>query len=46
MAKKGRISNDGGGVWYEVPYNKMSTTYFHASQTGEMEIPVDAEGWL
>ncbi|OAL52479.1 hypothetical protein IQ07DRAFT_642167 [Pyrenochaeta sp. DS3sAY3a] len=24
----------------------MSTNYFHASQAGEMEIPVEAEGWL
>lgn len=40
------VSNDGGGVWYEVPYEKLSTKYFHAWRTWEMEIPVDAEGWL
>ncbi|KAJ4376377.1 hypothetical protein N0V83_001660 [Neocucurbitaria cava] len=40
------VSNDGGGVWYEVPYQKLSTKYFHAWRTWECEIPVDAEGWL
>ncbi|KAF1850362.1 molybdopterin binding oxidoreductase [Cucurbitaria berberidis CBS 394.84] len=40
------VSNDGGGVWYEVPYQQLSTKYFHAWRTWEFEIPVDAEGWL
>ncbi|CAO2658343.1 Nn.00g060660.m01.CDS01 [Neocucurbitaria sp. VM-36] len=40
------VSNDGGGVWYEVPYQHLSTKYFHAWRIWECEIPVDAEGWL
>ncbi|KAH8711924.1 Oxidoreductase, molybdopterin-binding domain-containing protein [Phaeosphaeriaceae sp. PMI808] len=40
------VSNGGGGVWYEVPYDQMSRKYFHAWRTWELEIPVDAEGWL
>ncbi|KAI8931537.1 hypothetical protein NX059_011194 [Plenodomus lindquistii] len=40
------VSNDGGGVWYEVPYENLSQKYFHAWRTWWMEIPVDAEGWL
>lgn len=40
------VSNDGGGVWYEVPHDQLSTKYFHAWRTWEFEIPVDAEGWL
>ncbi|KAH9876454.1 hypothetical protein J1614_003585 [Plenodomus biglobosus] len=40
------VSSDGGGVWYEVPYENLSSKYFHAWRTWWMEIPVDAEGWL
>ncbi|EAT79539.2 hypothetical protein SNOG_13212 [Parastagonospora nodorum SN15] len=40
------VSNDGGGVWYEVPYDQLSKKYFHAWRTWEIDIPVDAEGWL
>jgi len=40
------VSADGGSVWYEVPYDRMSTKYYHAWRTWTMEIPVDAEGWL
>ncbi|EJT70193.1 nitrate reductase 1 [Gaeumannomyces tritici R3-111a-1] len=40
------VSGDGGAIWYEVPYRNMSTKYFHAWRTWEMDLPVDAEGWL
>ncbi|KAL6710310.1 hypothetical protein ACN47E_009256 [Coniothyrium glycines] len=40
------VSNDGGGVWYEVPFENLSTKYFHAWRIWHYEIPVDAEGWL
>ncbi|KAF2123526.1 molybdopterin binding oxidoreductase [Dothidotthia symphoricarpi CBS 119687] len=40
------VSADGGGVWYQVPYDQLSTKYLHAWRTWEYEIPVDAEGWL
>lgn len=40
------VSADGGSVWYEVPYDKMSKKYFHAWRVWEMEMPVDAEGWI
>ncbi|KAH8204401.1 hypothetical protein TruAng_001452 [Truncatella angustata] len=40
------VSGDGGSIWYEVPYEKMSTKYFHAWRLWEIDMPVDAEGWL
>ncbi|ORX96648.1 Oxidoreductase, molybdopterin-binding domain-containing protein [Clohesyomyces aquaticus] len=40
------ISGDGGSIWYEVPYDQMSTKYFHAWRVWEYDLPVDAEGWL
>lgn len=40
------VSGDGGSIWYEVPYNQMSKKYFHAWRVWEMDLPVDAEGWL
>lgn len=40
------VSADGGSVWYEVPWEKMSEKYFHAWRLWEIEMPVDAEGWL
>jgi len=40
------VSNDGGGVWYEVPYENLSKKYYHAWRTWWVDIPVDAEGWL
>ena len=40
------VSGDGGSIWYEVPYDKLSRKYFHAWRTWEMDLPVDAEGWL
>ncbi|KAK3935068.1 sulfite oxidase [Diplogelasinospora grovesii] len=40
------VSNDGGSIWYEVPYDKMSTKYYNAWRLWEIDLPVDAEGWL
>lgn len=44
------LTNTGGlaltAIWYEVPYQKMSTKYFHAWRTWDTDLPVDAEGWL
>jgi sulfite oxidase len=40
------VSADGGSVWYEVPWKQMSTKYFWAWRLWEIELPVDAEGWL
>ncbi|KAK8097660.1 uncharacterized protein PG998_013146 [Apiospora kogelbergensis] len=40
------VSADGGSVWYEVPPENMSTKYFHGWRLWEIEMPVDAEGWL
>jgi sulfite oxidase len=40
------VSTDGGSVWYETPYEKLSQKYYHAWRTWEVEVPVDAEGWL
>ncbi|KAK8052708.1 hypothetical protein PG996_012009 [Apiospora saccharicola] len=40
------VSGDGGSVWYEVPPENMSTKYFHGWRLWEIEMPVDAEGWL
>ncbi|KAK5655065.1 hypothetical protein OQA88_5964 [Cercophora sp. LCS_1] len=40
------VSADGGAVWYEVPYEKMSTKYYYAWRTWEIDLPLDAEGWM
>ncbi|PSK55892.1 Sulfite oxidase [Elsinoe australis] len=40
------VSGDGGSIWYEVPYEKMTTKYYHAWRLWEIDLPVDAEGWL
>ena len=40
------VSGDGGGIWYEVPFENMSKKYYHAWRVWEYEMPVDAEGWL
>ncbi|KAK6084264.1 oxidoreductase molybdopterin binding domain-containing protein [Seiridium cupressi] len=40
------VSGDGGSVWYEVPPANLSTKYFHAWRLWEIDMPVDAEGWL
>lgn len=39
------VSGDGGSVWYETPYEKLSPKYFHAWRLWEIDLPVDAEGW-
>jgi sulfite oxidase len=40
------VSGDGGSVWYEVPYQNMTTKYYYAWRLWEIDVPVDAEGWL
>ena len=40
------MSTDGGSVWYETPYEKFSEKYVYAWRTWEIDVPVDAEGWL
>ncbi|KAK3318972.1 molybdopterin binding oxidoreductase [Apodospora peruviana] len=40
------VSGDGGSIWYEVPWENMSTKYYHAWRLWEIDLPVDAEGWL
>ena len=40
------VSGDGGSVWYEVPYDRLSTKYYYAWRTWSIDLPVDAEGWL
>lgn len=40
------VSGDGGSIWYEVPWENMSTKYYYAWRLWEMDLPVDAEGWL
>ncbi|KAF2084796.1 sulfite oxidase [Saccharata proteae CBS 121410] len=40
------VSGDGGSIWYEVPWEKMTKKYYHAWRLWEIDMPVDAEGWL
>lgn len=40
------VSGDGGSIWYEVPFDKMSKKVYYAWRVWEYEMPVDAEGWL
>jgi sulfite oxidase len=40
------VSADGGSVWYEVPYPRMSTKYFYGWRTWSVDVPVEYEGWL
>ncbi|KAL1304367.1 hypothetical protein AAFC00_003370 [Neodothiora populina] len=40
------VSGDGGSIWYEVPYENLSNKYYHAWRLWEIDLPVDAEGWL
>ncbi|KAK4189454.1 Oxidoreductase, molybdopterin-binding domain-containing protein [Podospora australis] len=40
------VSGDGGSIWYEVPWENLSTKYYYAWRLWHMELPVDAEGWL
>ncbi|KAF8866384.1 molybdopterin binding oxidoreductase [Acephala macrosclerotiorum] len=39
-------SGDGGSIWYEVPYENMTEKYYQAWRIWEIDLPVDAEGWL
>jgi len=40
------VSGDGGSVWYECPWENMTTKYYHAWRLWSIDLPVDAEGWL
>lgn len=40
------VSGDGGSIWYEVPWEKLTTKYYYAWRLWEIDLPVDAEGWL
>lgn len=40
------VSADGGSVWYEVPYDRMSKKYFYGWRIWSIEVPVEYEGWL
>ena len=40
------VSGDGGSVWYETPFEKLSNKYFYAWRLWSIDLPVDAEGWL
>lgn len=40
------FSGDGGSVWYETPFDKLSEKYFYAWRTWSIALPVDAEAWL
>ncbi|KJX98301.1 sulfite oxidase like protein [Zymoseptoria brevis] len=40
------VSADGGSVWYEVPFDKMSTKYYYGWRTWSIDVPVEYEGWL
>lgn len=43
---KVEVSGDGGSIWYEVPYENLTNKYYHAWRLWEIDLPVDAEGWL
>ena len=43
---KVEVSGDGGSIWYEVPYQNLSPKYWFAWRLWEIDLPVDAEGWL
>lgn len=40
------VSGDGGSIWYECLHEKMSDRCFHAWRLWEIDLPVDAEGWV
>lgn len=40
------VSADGGSVWYEVPYDRLSTKYYFGWRIWSIEMPVEYEGWL
>ncbi|KAL9116973.1 MAG: hypothetical protein Q9187_006495 [Circinaria calcarea] len=40
------VSGDGGNIWYETPYEELSKKYYHARRLWQIDLPVDAEGWL
>ena len=40
------VSADGGSVWYEVPYQRMSKKYYYGWRIWSIDVPVEYEGWL
>jgi sulfite oxidase len=40
------VSPDGGFIWYDVPVEKMSEKRKYAWRIWDIELPVDAEGWI
>lgn len=40
------VSGDGGSIWYECPWEKLTKKYYHGWRLWEIDLPVDAEGWL
>ena len=40
------VSTDGGFIWYPAPLEKMSPKKKWAWRTWEIDIPIDAEGWV
>ncbi|KAK3050179.1 hypothetical protein LTR09_008568 [Extremus antarcticus] len=40
------VSADGGSVWYEVPYRRLSKKYWFGWRVWSLEMPVEYEGWL
>lgn len=33
-------------MWYEVPFDRMSTKYYYGWRVWSIELPVEYEGWL
>lgn len=40
------VSVDGGSVWYQTPWDRMSNKGFYSWRTWEASVPCDAEGWI
>ena len=40
------MSGDGGSVWHETLYEKLSQKHYNASMLWSIDLPVHAEGWL
>jgi len=40
------ISPNGGSVWYAVDQEEMTEKHYHAWRLWNIDVPVDAEGWL
>ncbi|EIM86497.1 molybdopterin binding oxidoreductase [Stereum hirsutum FP-91666 SS1] len=40
------VSPDGGHAWYEVPPENLTEKHYHAWRLWEIDLPIDAEGWI